>query len=484
MPNYERKPIERILRERKKSRDPAKRDTADELIGDVDLDVPMNAPERTTVKTLGSPEDERSVNGGYGEGNTEGEGFTGRYGKRDTNAGPEGLTTNVMSDVAADDPRVQEQDFSFGAPEPSKPTRESAATSAMFDYDKTQSWSGLGYNYYYEPSPNGGVGTLTAEKTSGDQAGERATINPRTASGQKQKAAWLAIFEERFAMGENPSPTREVGKSKPSRATTDGTEEPSSAEQDEDTPDTSGLGPDDLRPSDTPIDPGKPEEPEEDMYGESPEPADESFVGPTQEPGDYESADPTEATSSLSSWSIDAKRRAAENALGQKEEPEPRKQHPVTGRDYADDEYGPGKRKQTDYGGRVNDAVVAGASQLPETAAGALEGTRVHTSVKPSRVETRREAGKEQISDNVRERAERYAGTPSPADGSQRKQGDYGGRLFNAMGNALSPYRDQEAEEQVLQERRAADAGESPRPPAKGDPIEDLYAHLLGGQSE
>ena len=418
MPNYERKPIERILAERRKARDPSKRADADELIGDVDLDVPMNAPERDTVKVLGSPEDERSVNGGYGEGNTEGEGFTGRYGKRDTNAGPEGLTTNVMSDVAADDPRVQKEDFSFGAPEPSKPTRESAATGAMFDYDKAQSWGGEGgYNYYYEPSPSGGVGVLTAEGPDG----KRVAINPRTASGQTtgMKDAWLAIFDERFKQGEAPRPTQERA---PSRATTDGTEEPSSAEQDEvglTTDAAERANADAVSAANDPKDrypgeifPGDTREslPEEDIYAgaEQSPPADE-------EPGESPS-EPAVSEQKKRPTVMEASTRAY------------------------DGEYGPGNRKSSDVGGQLFDAVTAPRS--------ATSREDVRTSQKAHEARTAEAADAKR-----RERAEKTAGLPD------RKDSDIGGQLQDRL---IHGPRDAEAEDDVH--------------------LADLYEQLMGSR--
>lgn len=284
MPNFERKSIERILRKARKSRDPSRRADADELIEDVDLTVPMNAPERDTVKVLGSPEDERSVNGGYEHGDTEGEGFTGRHAGR-VNAGPENLRQGVVSEVAADDPRVQKQDFSYGAPEPSAPTRISAANKAMFDYDKAQSWGGPDglYNYYYNPNPGGGVGVLEIEGPNG----YKATINPRAASGQteSQKKAWLAIMDERFKMGE-PLPTNTI-QADPERAESDGVAEPSAGPAPEDeygqpldsesAPDTGTSEPEEediyagaeQSPVDTPAE--TPAEPRQDMPARSAE---------------------------------------------------------------------------------------------------------------------------------------------------------------------------------------------------------------------
>ena len=462
MPNYERAPIEKILRQRRKAMDPTKQALADELLNDADLDVPMDAPERDTAMVLGDPNDERVVTA---ENGVE---FTGRYGKRDTDAGPEGLTTNIMSEVSADDPRLQGGEPAHGAPEPTAPTRDSAAAMATFDWNAPQAWGGADeYNYFYEPGPDGKVGTITIE----DRDGVKAYINPLAASGQtaRQTTAWSAIVNERYKMKE-AQPLWERS-TKPARAETNGAEEPSSESQD-----ATGLTAD-AAERDNAEEVAK----WEGRYGD----AAESQDAKKDEFGNYEESPPEDAPPSRK----ERRDAASEKAVAMHAEPaEPDGEYTPAPEDKEawdafEEKYGKQshrrfghERTYVDQGGRAYDAIhdadIPGraAEYLRENMPDALEPAVAAASLRPDRVQARREGQREQSRDRAQARDEKYAGTPDIRNSPAETWGD-------AAAQVLAPYRDKEGEGEVLK-RRAKSASESLQ--EEIDPLLGLQSWLLG----
>jgi hypothetical protein len=191
----------------------SRKPSAEELMGEAAIDIPEDAPEdygeAGDTLVLGDPED--TTLAAYSVPGTEGgrRSFSGRYGKRLVNAGPEDLTlASPISKVDADDPRLRNRGEAAPAPEP-EPQETPAAGQAKFDYSKQQSWGDQydsTYNYTYVPVENSTAGIIKVEKTD-PTTGSTSTIvlDPRKPMSESNTRAYTAIMEQRFGMGDRPT---------------------------------------------------------------------------------------------------------------------------------------------------------------------------------------------------------------------------------------------------------------------------------------
>lgn len=193
----------------------SRKPSAEELMGEAAIDIPEDAPEdygeAGDTLVLGDPED--TTLAAYSVPGTEGgrRSFSGRYGKRLVNAGPEDLTlASPISKVDADDPRLRNRGEAAPAPEPEpEPQETPAAGQAKFDYSKQQSWGDQydsTYNYTYVPVENSTAGIIKVEKTD-PTTGSTSTIvlDPRKPMSESNTRAYTAIMEQRFGMGDRPT---------------------------------------------------------------------------------------------------------------------------------------------------------------------------------------------------------------------------------------------------------------------------------------
>lgn len=214
-----------------KSRKPS----AEEMMGKADIDVPEEAPadygDAGAAPMLGSPYDDRLyeakgefaspyfVGTAASESIQAGEEpvqFSGRYGQRVRNAGPEDLSlASPISKVDRSDLRYQAALRASGladeaAPEPEpEPQETPAAGQAKFDYSKQQSWGDQydsTYNYTYVPVENSTAGIIKVEKTD-PTTGSTSTIvlDPRKPMSERNTRSYMAIMEQRMGMGDRPS---------------------------------------------------------------------------------------------------------------------------------------------------------------------------------------------------------------------------------------------------------------------------------------
>jgi len=191
----------------------SRKPSAEELMGEAAIDIPEDAPEdygeAGATPVLGDPED--TTLAAYSVPGTEGgrRSFSGRYGKRLVNAGPEDLTlASPISKVDADDPRLRNRGEAAPAPAP-EPQETPAAGQAKFDYSKQQSWGDQydsTYNYTYVPVENSTAGIIKVEKTD-PTTGSTSTIvlDPRKPMSESNTRAYTAIMEQRFGMGDRPT---------------------------------------------------------------------------------------------------------------------------------------------------------------------------------------------------------------------------------------------------------------------------------------
>jgi hypothetical protein len=242
MANPERKRLERILRRRRQSQDPGKAALTEELLSEADIGVPEEFDETTRpTKVLGRPDDP----GLSAEARQDPEQFSQRYAERQQDAGPERLTINPIYEVGPPTLMATPQEVSRAE------RREQAASRAMFDTTKQQSWGDQfdkRYNYTLIPV-EGGAPILEITTVRGDTAdttGPRKTIrlDPNKPGGLgRNEEAYMAIMDQRMAMTE-PTPQHDLGS---------------------------------IRKADETM--------EEAIKEEEPPPA-EGFVGPEQEPGE------------------------------------------------------------------------------------------------------------------------------------------------------------------------------------------------------
>jgi hypothetical protein len=208
-------PLARARKRTQELLDESRKPSAEELMGEAAIDIPEDAPEdygeAGDTLVLGDPED--TTLAAYSVPGTEGgrRSFSGRYGKRLVNAGPEDLTlASPISKVDADDPRLRNRGEAAPAPEPEpEPQETPAAGQAKFDYSKQQSWGDQydsTYNYTYVPVENSTAGIIKVEKTD-PTTGSTSTIvlDPRKPMSESNTRAYTAIMEQRFGMGDRPT---------------------------------------------------------------------------------------------------------------------------------------------------------------------------------------------------------------------------------------------------------------------------------------
>jgi hypothetical protein len=251
MANPERKRLERILRRRRQSQDPGRAALTEELLSEADTGVPEEFDETTRpTKVLGRPDDP----GLSAEARQDPEQFSQRYAERQQDAGPERLTINPIYEVGPPTLMATPQEVSRAE------RREQAASRAMFDTTKQQSWGDQfdkRYNYTLIPV-EGGAPILEITTVRGDTAdttGPRKTIrlDPNKPGGLgSNEEAYMAIMDQRMAMTE-PTPQHDLGS---------------------------------IRKADETM--------EEAIKEEEPPPA-EGFVGPEQEPEESPAAEPEES---------------------------------------------------------------------------------------------------------------------------------------------------------------------------------------------
>lgn len=208
-----------------KSRKPS----AEEMMGKAAIDVPEEAPadygEAGAAPVLGSPYDDRLyeargefaspyfVGTAASESIQAGEEpvqFSGRYGQRVRNAGPEDLSlASPISKVDRSDLRYQAALRASGLADEAAPAPEPEATQAKFDYSKQQSWGDQydsKYNYTYVPVEGSTQGIIKIEETDPTTGSTKTIVlDPRKPMSEGNTRAYRAIMEQRMGMGDRPS---------------------------------------------------------------------------------------------------------------------------------------------------------------------------------------------------------------------------------------------------------------------------------------
>jgi hypothetical protein len=387
MANPERKRLERILRRRRQSQDPGRAALTEELLSEADIGVPEEFDETTRpTKVLGRPDDP----GLSAEARQDPEQFSQRYAERQQDAGPERLTINPIYEVGPPTLMATPQEVSRAE------RREQAASRAMFDTTKQQSWGDQfdkRYNYTLIPV-EGGAPILEITTVRGDTAdttGPRKTIrlDPNKPGGLgSNEEAYMAIMDQRMAMTE-PTPQHDLGSIRKADETME------EAIKEEEPPPAEGFVGPEQEPGESPIDLPEPGESMQEP-GESMQEPGESM----QEPGE-------------------SMQEPGESMQAAEPEPEEDEVSPITGQ----------PRPEGDVGGRIADAMAS------------IDGSTARAD-RERRASMARE-GQAEAREAYKERLRQIPDRP---------EGDVGGRLADRMAIGQTPIGADQAELELFYE--------------------------------